>query len=163
MEAWEPDQAGLEVSTFHCFAPLTFFDSTCLFQPSKLPKVLKRIPLVEYEIPDEAKYRFKERSTALLAKWQSTLGGSSVAPTPTAGLAPSADSAAPEVSPGPAAKADEEEPTNGDTTMLTEVDTSMVDASNDTTASAATETVVPKPAEETPAPAAATEAPAPTS
>lgn len=123
-------------------------------QPSKLPKVLKRIPLVEYDIPNEAKYRFKERSVALLNKWSQVLGGGEIAAaTPVPASATTAEEKSSHISPDPpaaaVAAAAEEEATNGDTTVLTDVgDVSMAvnGAEADT-----------KPAEE----AAAAAAPAP--
>ncbi|GAA5865251.1 hypothetical protein JCM1840_003964 [Sporobolomyces johnsonii] len=63
---------------------------------SKLAKVLKRIALLKDDsIPDEDKYSFRERSSALAAKWTALLGGSNAASSPKAAEAtPTADTSA---------------------------------------------------------------------
>ncbi|GAA5972935.1 hypothetical protein JCM21900_006300 [Sporobolomyces salmonicolor] len=63
---------------------------------SKLAKVLKRIALLKDDsIPDEDKYSFRERSSALAAKWTALLGGSNAASSPKpAEATPTADTSA---------------------------------------------------------------------
>ena len=42
-------------------------------QPSKLPKVVKRIALLKEDIPKEDEYKFKARSAALVDKWKTII------------------------------------------------------------------------------------------
>ncbi|GAA5915108.1 hypothetical protein JCM8208_002629 [Rhodotorula glutinis] len=68
---------------------------------SKLAKVLKRIALLkDGSIPNEDKYSFRERSSALANKWNAILGGSNESPAPASG--PKDDAAA-----APASKGDD--------------------------------------------------------
>ena len=69
--------------------------------------MLKRIALMkDGQIPDEDKYSFRERSSALANKWSSLLGGSNESPAPASGAAAAkADDAA-----AAPAKADDAEP-----------------------------------------------------
>lgn len=55
-------------------------------QESKLAKVLKRIALLkDGSIPNEDKYSFRERSSALANKWNALIGGSNESPAPVSG------------------------------------------------------------------------------
>ncbi|GAA5936288.1 hypothetical protein JCM3775_006454 [Rhodotorula graminis] len=63
---------------------------------SKLAKVLKRIALLkDGQIPNEDKYSFRERSSALANKWNTILGGSNESPAPASGPKDDAAAAAP--------------------------------------------------------------------